>query len=56
MQQPGSSEAERVREAICQHVQSCLTLLQEAVSVAQVEAVLRAVGDWSVLLIRPSSR
>ena len=51
MQQPGPSEAERVREAICQHVQSCLTLLQEAGSAAQVEAVLRAAGDWSVLLI-----
>jgi hypothetical protein len=51
MQHPGQSEAECVREEISQHLRSCLTILREAGMVAQVEAVLRVAGDWSVLLI-----
>jgi hypothetical protein len=51
MQQPGQSEPERVREVTCAHAESCLATLQEAAKVAQPEAVLRAAGGWSVLLI-----
>ena len=51
MQQPGQSEPERVRELTCAHAESYLAALQEAVTVAQAEAVLRAAGGWSVFLI-----
>ena len=51
MQQPGPSEAERIHKVTCAHAESCLTTLQQAVKVAQVEAVLRTADSWSVLLI-----
>jgi hypothetical protein len=51
MQQPGPSEAERIHKVTCAHAESCLTTLQQAFTLAQVEAVLRAAESWSVLLI-----
>jgi hypothetical protein len=51
MHQLGKAEVERVRAALCQHLESCLTILQASVTVAQVEVELRVASNWSVLLI-----
>ena len=49
--QHGQFEAEHVREVTRAHAESCLAALQTTGEVAQAEAVLRAAGGWSVLLI-----